>query len=107
MVLDMIASAVDVREAVVNEVSHELVDHAVERVAPVVAPGDKAQSTQDRELLARDGLRDVEGACKVPHAHLVMNQRVDDRYAQRIRQCLEDLYGVREHAWIRQSGPGL
>jgi len=106
MVLNMIASTVDMRKAVMHEVAYKVVDHAIERVPSIFTTSNETKPTQHREVLARDCLRDVERAREVANAQLVMGERVNDRDSQGIRKCLEYLHCIREHDCVGTASTG-
>lgn len=95
-----------VGEAVVNEVAYKVIGRTVERQAALISGGDELHAPQQRQLMARDGQRQIQRAREISDAQLVVRERVDDAEAHRARQDPEHLDGVEPHIFGGQSGAG-
>jgi len=83
-----------VNETVVDQVFDAIVDDTIEGQPAFVPFGHQLQSSQNRELLASDREREIEGVGEISHAELVVGQGVHDRKPHWARQRPEDLSGV-------------
>lgn len=95
-----------VGETIVDEVAREVAGRAVEREAALTSGGDQLHAPQQRQLMARDGQRQIQRPRQIAHAELVMREGVHDADPHRARQHLEHLDGVLHHILGRQSGAG-
>ena len=84
----------DMREAVVNEVSDEVIDDAIERRASLLSRRNKAEQPKDRELVTQRRHRELERTCEISDRHLVMRQRVHDPDPGRVPERLEHFAGT-------------
>jgi hypothetical protein len=91
----------DVGEAVVDQASHKVIDHAVIRLPSILAERYELEPPEERQLMAYDGHRQAKGLGDVANAELVMGQRVHDADSDRVREGLEDLHRLC-HRWIRR-----
>lgn len=87
----------DVREAVMDQMPHERIRGPVERQPALVAACDEAHPSEQGELMARDGQREIERASEVPNGQLVVRERVHERDSDWIREDFEYLYGPTEY----------
>lgn len=93
----------DVCEAIVNQITDEVIDDAIERRASLVTSGDQAQQSKDRQLMAQRRHREAQRARNVTDRHLVVSQRVHDSDPVGIGECLEYLARVLHGIVNRQT----
>jgi len=99
-------SLTHVGQAVVDQVAYELVRGTVVGEPALVARCDEAHSSQQRELVTRDGQREIERPREVPDRQLVVRQRMHEREPNGVREEPEDLRGLPEHPRGRETVPG-
>lgn len=92
-----------VRQAIVDQVRDEIVDHSVVAFAAFLAGRDELEVPEEGELVAHGRHRQAEGVCQVADAKLVVRERVNDPKPQGVREREEDLYrlGRRVGSWKR------